>query len=55
MDQRQEILLKMQEDMLLFGRMIMPKMFTEESPKFHYDITKEIFDYVIVLQINQIH
>ena len=42
MDQKQEIMLKMQQDMLLFGRMIMPNMFTEESPKFHYDITKEI-------------
>lgn len=42
MDQKQDILLKMREDMLLFGRMIMPNMFTEESPKFHYDITREI-------------
>lgn len=39
---KKEILLKMQQDMLLFGRMVMPNMFSEESPKFHYDITKEI-------------
>ena len=31
--------------MLLFGRMVMPNMFSEDSPKFHYDITEELLDY----------
>ena len=34
----------MQQDMLLFGRMVMPNMFSEESPNFHYDITKALMD-----------
>jgi len=37
---KKNLLLKMQQDMLLFGRMVMPNMFSEDSPKFHYDITK---------------
>ena len=28
--------------MLLFGKMVMPNMFSQESPAFHYDITKEL-------------
>lgn len=28
--------------MLLFGKMVMPNMFSSESPAFHYDITKEL-------------
>ena len=34
----------MEQDMLLFGRMVMPNMFSSESPPFHYDITKELHD-----------
>ena len=37
---KKKILLEMQQDMLLFGRMCMPMMFSENSPNFHYDITK---------------
>ena len=37
---KKAIIKKMQTDMLLFGRMIMPNMFSQDSPKFHYDITK---------------
>ena len=42
MTDKKEILLAMQQDMLLFGRMVMPNMFTAASPQFHYEITKEI-------------
>ena len=41
---KQDMLLKMQQDMLLFGRMVMPNMFSSESPPFHYDITKKLLD-----------
>jgi predicted phage terminase large subunit-like protein len=41
---KQAIILKMQKDMLLFGRMVMPNMFSAESPAFHYDITKVLMD-----------
>ena len=41
---KDKILLKMQQDMLLFGRMVMPNMFSEESPRFHYDISKELLN-----------
>lgn len=34
----------MQQDMLLFGRMVMPNMFSENSPPFHYEITKYLQD-----------
>ena len=36
---KKNIITKMQKDMLLFGRMIMPNMFSSESPSFHYDIS----------------
>ena len=39
---KKKILLEMQQDMLLFGRMVMPNMFSENSPGFHYDIVKEL-------------
>ena len=41
---KQKMLLKMQQDMLLFGRMVMPNMFSEESPAFHYEISKKLLD-----------
>tara|TARA_R110002051_G_scaffold324106_2_gene420060 strand:- start:1916 stop:3403 length:1488 start_codon:yes stop_codon:yes gene_type:complete len=41
---KSKLLLKMQQDMLLFGRMVMPNMFSAESPRFHYDITKKLLD-----------
>ena len=31
---KKKILLEMQQDMLLFGRMVMPNMFSENSPGF---------------------
>ena len=40
---KKKILLEMQQDMLLFGRMCMPMMFSENSPNFHYDITKYLY------------
>tara|TARA_R100000700_G_C3171615_1_gene146183 strand:- start:552 stop:2036 length:1485 start_codon:yes stop_codon:yes gene_type:complete len=39
---KKKLLLEMQQDMLLFGRMVMPNMFSSESPKFHYDIIEEL-------------
>ena len=39
---KQKMLLEMQQDMLLFGRMVMPNMFSEESPSFHYSISEEL-------------
>ena len=39
-----KMLLEMQQDMLLFGRMVMPNMFSSESPPFHYDLTKALLD-----------
>ena len=41
---KNKILQEMQNDMLLFGRMVMPNMFSAESPAFHYDITKHLLD-----------
>lgn len=41
---KKHILQAMQKDMLLFGRMIMPNMFSQESPAFHYEITKSLMD-----------
>ena len=48
---KDKLILEMQQDMLLFGRMVMPNMFSEDSPKFHYDITKELLDYDVT-QLN---
>jgi len=44
MTDKREIITKMQQDMLLFGRMVMPNMFSSESPKFHYTITEALQD-----------
>jgi len=41
---KNKLLLKMQQDMLLFGRMVMPNMFSSQSPRFHYDITNKLLD-----------
>ena len=41
---KKHIIQQMQQDMLLFGRMIMPNMFSQESPQFHYDITKHLLN-----------
>jgi len=41
---KSKILLEMQQDMLLFGRMVMPNMFSSESPPFHYEVTKDLLD-----------
>ena len=41
---KNKILQEMKEDMLLFGRMVMPNMFSAESPAFHYELTKHLLD-----------
>jgi len=43
-DKKQDIIKEMQQDMLLFGRMVMPNMFSSESPPFHYDLTEHLLD-----------
>jgi len=35
---------KLRESMILFGKIIMPNMFSAPSPKFHYEIAKELMD-----------
>ena len=42
---KDKILLEMEQDMLLFGRMVMPNMFSEYSPGFHYDIVNSLLGY----------
>ena len=35
---------KIRGDMLLFGKVVMPNMFSSESPAFHQQITKRLHD-----------
>ena len=44
MTDKGHIISKMKTDMLLFGGMIMPNMFSQESPQFHYDVTKHLLN-----------
>ena len=41
---RKQILLKLKEDMMLFGKVCIPNMFSAKSPDFHYDLAKHIMD-----------
>ena len=38
------ILEKLKKDMVLFGKIVMPQMFSVPSPKFHYAIADELMD-----------
>jgi len=38
------ILEKLKKDMVLFGKIVMPQMFSVPSPKFHYEIALELLD-----------
>ena len=35
---------KLRNDMLLFGKVVMPNMFSAESPLFHKQITEKLHD-----------
>ena len=37
-----EVLRKLKDDMMLFGKVCIPNMFSAKSPDFHYDLTKHI-------------
>tara|TARA_R110000744_G_scaffold379868_1_gene499011 strand:+ start:1073 stop:2554 length:1482 start_codon:yes stop_codon:yes gene_type:complete len=39
---KKEILLKLKDDMMMFGKICIPNMFSAKSPDFHYDLTKHI-------------
>ena len=41
---KKEILSNLRRDMVLFGKVAMPQMFSVESPKFHYTIAKDLLD-----------
>ena len=47
MDKREhkDILQKLRADMMLFGKVCIPNMFSAKSPDFHYDLAKHITDY----------
>tara|TARA_Y100001963_G_scaffold160189_1_gene268804 strand:- start:7850 stop:9358 length:1509 start_codon:yes stop_codon:yes gene_type:complete len=39
-----EILTKLKSNMITFGKIIMPNMFSVDSPQFHYDIAEQLMD-----------
>lgn len=44
MNERQEILLQLRDDMLAFGKVVMPRTFFLESPQFHKEIAVMLHD-----------
>ena len=40
--QKSDIISKLQDNMILFGKVAIPNMFSSESPDFHYDIAKHL-------------
>ena len=44
MNKTKEILLKVKDDIVLFGKIAMPQMFAVASPKFHYTIADKLKD-----------
>jgi predicted phage terminase large subunit-like protein len=43
--EHKEILQKLKDDMMLFGKVCIPNMFSAKSPDFHYDLAKHITNY----------
>ena len=43
-DQRQEIISSLSKDMLQFGKVCLPNMFSQESPEFHKEVTQLLHD-----------
>jgi len=39
---KKDILLRLKDDMMMFGKICIPNMFSAKSPDFHYDLTKHI-------------
>ena len=45
MDQQKNKILKtLEKNMILFGRVVIPNMFSVESPSFHYEIAEQLMD-----------
>ena len=44
MSEKTQILSKLRDSMILFGKVAIPNMFSSESPEFHYDIAKNLMD-----------
>jgi predicted phage terminase large subunit-like protein len=42
--QKTEIYKKLKQDMILFGKVCMPQMFSSDSPDFHYKIAEQLID-----------
>ena len=42
--QKSDIISKLQDNMILFGKVVMPNMFSAESPAFHYEIANTLVD-----------
>ena len=41
-NKHQDILDKLKDNMILFGKVVIPNMFSADSPKFHYDISNHL-------------
>ena len=44
MSEKTDILAKLKDNMILFGKVAIPNMFSSESPEFHYDMSKHLLD-----------
>ena len=44
MSEKTQILSKLKDNMILFGKVTIPNMFSSESPEFHYDIARNLMD-----------
>ena len=42
--EKTNILSKLRDNMILFGKVAIPNMFSSESPEFHYDMSKHLLD-----------
>ena len=50
-DKQVQILQKLKHDMILFGKVCMPNMFSADSPSFHYDIAEKLLN-IDIKQMN---
>ena len=42
--EKNKALEKLKDNMILFGKVVVPNMFSSESPEFHYDVTKHLMN-----------
>ena len=42
--EHREVLQKLKHDMMLFGKVCIPNMFSAKSPDFHYDLSKNVMN-----------